>query len=155
MATSEFGTGGLVLRLLKDADGLVLAEGFDVGTQYLEVWPWGDVLSVVHDVVPDEEMGCYLCPAAHVVHECLVLWAAGCKRVGKAAFDAAQTDDYVVAWDNTGGRSSCILIGKGAHVFVGKFLSHRIGYLIHEPDHDAGMPAVLCLDSLALLALAE
>ena len=93
----ELSPSRLVLSLLEDADGLVVAEHLDVGAKHLEVRPGSNVLGIVHDVVPDEQMGSDGSPALQVAHEGLVLRTASIQRMGKAALYAAQAYDHILA----------------------------------------------------------
>ena len=151
----KFGSVGLVLRLFVDADGLVLAEGLDVGTKHLEVGPGRDVLCIVHDVVPDEKVGRNFRPSFHVVHERLVLRTSGGEGMGKATFDAAQADDHIVAGHNALGRLAGVLIGKGADELVGELVPDGVCHLVDKPYHQARLSAVLLGDGRTLRALAE
>ena len=124
----------LVLCLLEDADGVVVAKDPDVGSQHLEVGPRRDVLGIIDDVVPDEEVRCYLGPAFEVAHECFVLRTTGIEGMCEAALDAAETDDDILSRLDARGRLARILIGKGADELVGELVANGIGHLIDEPD---------------------
>ena len=133
----------------------MLPEGFYVGTKHLKVGPRSDIVVIVDNVVPDEQVGRNLRPFPQVVHESFVLRAAGGEGMSKAAFDAAQTDDYVATRSDADGRTAGILIGEGADIFVGELMAYGICHLVHKPEEQSGVPTVLCFDGCTLGTLAE
>ena len=79
----------------------------------------GRELRVVHDVVPDEQMGGEGAPGADVFHELPVLGAVlVVKGMCKTAFDAAKAYDYVVPGGYAYRRLAGVLIGKSPYELV-------------------------------------
>ena len=151
----EFASCRLIVSLFEDSEGLVLTESPDVGSENLEIRPGGGELGVVHDIVPDEQVGGNFAPFADIFHEFPVLGAVHVfERMGETALDAAEPDYHVVAGNDPYGRFAGVLVCESSYELVGEFFPDGIGNLVDKPKQDSGMPAVAVFEGLAFFALA-
>ena len=103
----------------------------------MEVGPRRDVLGIIYDVVPNEQVRRYLRPAFEVAHESFVLRTTCIEGMCEATFYATEPYDDILARLDARGRLARVLIGKGADELVGELVLHGIGHLIDEPHNQS------------------
>ena len=152
----EFRMIALIGALLHQADDVVVAEEFHVALQTAEVRERAEIIGEIRRVVPDEQLVRHGAPAFDVLHEFHVLRIFGdIQRLGEIAFNCAEARHDVVARLDVHRRRPCILIRKRFDQRVRKLLLDRLRHLVHEPDQQAGLPAVFFRHRVAFLACAE
>lgn len=153
----------LIVSFFIDAAYPVLYKEPHVRTENLEVREGKPEVAVVGDVVPDVDPVTDSAPADQIFLEAGITglctepessghFAAGFKRMRKAAFDGTETDTDVVTRLDELRRFAGVHIRQRIDDHVGKFLFDCLGDLIHKRDHGACLAFIFGINLCAFRA---
>ena len=144
-------------------------EQAQVTCQSIEIGEGHKIMAEIGGVIPDVQPRGNLRPRFEILQEAGLLpqcalgpaGAIGCgikrfaaasvQRMGEAAFDRAEADDYIVPGPDGPGRFAGILISKGVNQHMGMIDLNGFGNLVDEADHRTGRAALRFIQRLSLI----